>query len=868
MKILVTGGSGVFGRTICRDLVRQGADVVAYARREVVSPGVTSIRGDIRDRDALRRAMVGCDRVVHLAFVLAPLRSSTGVEEVNLGGTENVLRSMEDTGVEKLVFTSSTLAYGPWPDNPQVVTEEQVLRPHPEVTYAKHKALCEDLINKSGVPAVITRTCVVAGRDMDNYEFRFLAHPALSAPTGPMKSWQFMHTDDVGRFHALATINDRTGVVNVGPDDRGISIDEIAAILGKPLVRMPFGVLKAVAGAAWRADVLELSPADLDGFRYMPTLDTTRMVQDWGYRPTYSSREALADAVPGVRAVTYLGTAKVPTPWRLPAPDHQWAVRNAPAGAHAVDPAPQGMGGEFDDMIDDRYPTLTTANVGEAFPGTLTPMSLWVNRDAMRVSGANQVDLLGMKDPDLVSAQRSLAIASVGHRLFTNVSVVHAMADAMPGTSPREVDEHILGIPHDASGPGARTSSRAALAQARGLPGIALRIAGVDKRVVEVEKRISARLKDPAQLQVLDDNALLSHVDFCRELVIDAWTYSTTTNLVASASQSLVRKLDPGLGLAAMRGGTDGLASAALLEGVRNLAALVRRSPTLDQFLRDHPAREAVFELKSVDPQFAAAFDGLLSRIGHRGPGETELANRMYGEDPAKLLEVVLKALDAPPRAMETSDGLVPRRVRPALKMLGKAVRRRERAKDAAMRATHALRLALREVGQRQVVAGVFECEDDVFYLTPEEIASPSLHAAKVAPRRAERARLAALDLPPTFSLRWEPLVDDDTTDSTIGGLGVSSGIATGPVQILRDGDDDLEPGAVLVTHVTDVGWTALFESAAAIVTDVGGLHSHAAVVAREFGIPCVVATDRATRVLKDGQHVVVDGDAGTVTLL
>ena len=105
---------------------------------------------------------------------------------------------------------------------------------------------------------------------------------------------------------------------------------------------------------------------------------------------------------------------------------------------------------------------------------------------------------------------------------------------------------------------------------------------------------------------------------------------------------------------------------------------------------------------------------------------------------------------------------------------------------------------------------------------------------------------------------------------ASVRGFPGSAGIVEGRVRVLLDADQgaELQVGEVLVTTVTNVGWTPLFPRAAAVITDVGAPLSHAAIVARELGIPAVVGCGNATMLLKTGDLVRVDGTAGTVELL
>jgi pyruvate,water dikinase len=198
-------------------------------------------------------------------------------------------------------------------------------------------------------------------------------------------------------------------------------------------------------------------------------------------------------------------------------------------------------------------------------------------------------------------------------------------------------------------------------------------------------------------------------------------------------------------------------------------------------------------------------------------------------------------------------------------------------------------RRALLELGARLVARGVLDEAPDVFWLHLDEADDlvreldaapdatlPSRRAGIERRRAAWRGQLRAL--PPQIlpeksawqSLnRWMPS-KVAASDAALEGIGASGGTVTGTVRVLTDPArfHEFQVGEILVAAITTPAWTPLFAMAAGVVTDVGGPLSHSSIVAREYGIPAVLGTGRATRILHTGQTVTIDGTAGTVTIV
>jgi len=207
----------------------------------------------------------------------------------------------------------------------------------------------------------------------------------------------------------------------------------------------------------------------------------------------------------------------------------------------------------------------------------------------------------------------------------------------------------------------------------------------------------------------------------------------------------------------------------------------------------------------------------------------------------------------------------------------------RERAKTNVVRVINEMGMAFRELGQRYVDKGMVDDVEQFFMLTNDELDLLPEQADELKPVIAERwaAYQGLFDLEPVFVVNGTPPALNDmvrrdakqvavaAVGDVLAGAAGSGGSATGRARVILDAANPtaLEPGDILIAPQTDPSWVPLFVPAAAVVVNVGAMGSHAMIVSRELGIPCVASVADATSVIPDGAMITVDGTTGTVTI-
>jgi pyruvate,water dikinase len=548
---------------------------------------------------------------------------------------------------------------------------------------------------------------------------------------------------------------------------------------------------------------------------------------------------------------------------------------------------------------DRRKIVWTNANVGEALPGVATPFTWSVLSQFSDLGFRRAFGAMGCtvpRDAELVGDFRG--------RIYINLTEFSAIMSQIPWIHPSTLVR---------LGGGQYAAELDEVIAERGSTGFVLRLPQTVSRYARENFRLNARIEafetyfdeerhrfhsiDPRLLEPSGLDRMLSDVEHLLDetgsIMLTAYANLLTAVLVLIGILRVFARDHGSDFYRDLLSGLQDVSSARPGLVLWQIAQLARQEPEVAGRIQTADLSELTVD----DLPAGRTRDALrrfLQEYGYRGIREAEIAAPRWREDPTLMFAALRSHLASTidlearerdlQRAREQAESAlahcVPLPLRPAVRKLLEVVRRftrmREHLRGHVVEVLGMFRRIGRETSRRIEAREPEAGPDAAFFLTLPEVRRVLLDenervAIRVQRRRLEYERNKALPEPPTTFVGFPP-VDTSTTSPSrrLSGLGASRGIAEGKVRVLREPSQavDFEPGEVLVVAAADTGWAPLFLAAAGVVTELGGPLSHAAIILREYAVPAVVNVTQATRSLRDGDIVRVDGDAGTVEIL
>jgi pyruvate,water dikinase len=566
-----------------------------------------------------------------------------------------------------------------------------------------------------------------------------------------------------------------------------------------------------------------------------------------------------------------------------------------------------------DDEGSERFPVFTRANAGEAYVEVASPLG-WstFGRHSFESAYREALYEMGAFTPEeFKPVGQCEAMGCFGGYIYLNASVARIIGARIPGLGVQAIDAAFFGDYPEV--PAYRRDPRDENAERSAALAVWLKSLFTAEPLADTRRdalRIDALIGKRPDFAAMSDASLLEyfrslmrdvrHLD--KRHVLNIYGCNALMGIIAQASQAAGAAHLAAKVTAAVGGVESARQSFDLWELSREVASSPVCSAAFDQGVHGLLDRLRA----SADPgaqTFLRRWAQFIERWGFMGPSIWELRSATYRTDPEIALRMLGLARHAPdvssPAARaatlaaerDTAIAEVDRRLAddpPRRGQFAEAARcardhlsARELSKVYMTRLMEEARAPLREMGQRLVRQGLLARWDHVLLVTDEEaaafIADPRAHLARIDERAALLQVLTAKEPPFVFEGDPPPLsayrsrgqrrFERAGPGTELKGIGASAGRYTGRARVLTSlsADSGLEPGEVIVAVTTDAPWASLFLGAGAVVVETGSVISHAAIIARELGIPAAVSVADATQRIPDGALITIDGNTGTV---
>jgi len=565
----------------------------------------------------------------------------------------------------------------------------------------------------------------------------------------------------------------------------------------------------------------------------------------------------------------------------------------------------------------DRWPHYTRANAGEVMPNPASPLGQqfsWEKgmvpgwRDAYVQSGNYSLDEF---DQDLAEV-----VGFFGGYMFINLSNVRMQGVRNPAVTVEQLDIAFFGDHPDVPPyvPEPLDDRPDLLDKALGHIGWMLTAQDYPEIDEHKAETIALRAGRP-DLTALSDDELVARARMTQPMLHKGFHHHGITSSASGVAPGILFAIGDAIGDPTMPmvvcAGIGQIDSAEPSYRMWELSRMVRNSQSLTAAFET--GVDGLLDRLTADDSddasaFLAEWERFIVDFGSRGPGEWEVSSHAWETKPELALSALGRARlqsdeESPERrnqvkAQERTDKIA--EVRAAVATLGSdelsaqlegaivatnQLAFRERTKTNLVRTVHEGRMVFRELGSRHARQGNLEDADHIFMLLDSElesfVADPSALTATLAHRYGDWKQLRDLEPPfiikdgdvpplPDWPRKGEAVVSAVAAGDVLQGVPGCPGTVRGTARVILDPLDPmaLDPGDILIAPVTDPSWTPLFMTAGGVIVNVGGQISHAIIVSRELGLPCVVSVEHATERIPDGAAIEVDGATGQVTIV